>query len=282
MNNAVPAPEAPRATSARRAMTLVEVLVVVAIMAILSAILLPALGHARALARRTACQGNLRQIVLAYEAYLDDNGGRFYGDDPNAMSPSYTFGGWRGLYRNVDMRPVNPYTHANLPVAGAKRENAHVFQCPADMHDPERNQTRFGSVYTDLGNSYQANFLVVKPERLRADTQYPQPWRDINTYVRSKGLVLNRDKLSAPAELLWIGDFPWMSQWDPISQACSWWHGRRHFHNLAFRDGHISFLRIEKGLYITDRYRVIPHGSGQVDVRGSQQIEVCSCEEKQD
>lgn len=67
--------------------TLLELLVVVAIVAILSALLLPALGKARAQAQKIQCVGNLRQLNAGSFMYCDDFGGWFAGPD------SYLFSG---------------------------------------------------------------------------------------------------------------------------------------------------------------------------------------------
>jgi competence protein ComGC len=57
----------------RKAATLVELLTVVAIISMMLAILLPALGNARAKAKVTICQANLYTIRLAFRMYLDQN-----------------------------------------------------------------------------------------------------------------------------------------------------------------------------------------------------------------
>jgi len=53
--------------------TLVELLVVISVISLLMAILLPALGKARASAKRVHCMSNLKQIGVAMQSYLDDN-----------------------------------------------------------------------------------------------------------------------------------------------------------------------------------------------------------------
>ena len=56
----------------KRAFTLVELLVVIGIIALLISILLPSLNRARAMARATVCQSNLRQMYLAIVLYQND------------------------------------------------------------------------------------------------------------------------------------------------------------------------------------------------------------------
>ena len=53
--------------------TLVELLVVIAVIALLMAILLPALSKARAQAKRIICLGNLKQMVLGWMVYSENN-----------------------------------------------------------------------------------------------------------------------------------------------------------------------------------------------------------------
>ena len=64
--------------------TIVELLVVIAIIGRLTAILLPGLGKARAMARRVSCGSNLHQIDLAMHLYLSSNDDKY----PCAQDPA--------------------------------------------------------------------------------------------------------------------------------------------------------------------------------------------------
>ena len=62
--------------SPRAGFTLIELLVVIGIIAVLMGVLLPALGGARKLARRTVCMANVRRLAVSIRLYSDNYDGK--------------------------------------------------------------------------------------------------------------------------------------------------------------------------------------------------------------
>ncbi|MFC1764138.1 type II secretion system protein [Planctomycetota bacterium] len=237
--------------------TLIELLVVVAVISVLLAILLPSLNRARMLAKRIGCQGNLRQIACAWAIYLDDNDGRFYqGSNANA-----DYGGWQGQRTQggpPTPRPLNPYLM--LPLADATENEAKVFCCPADRGGVP-GYAAYTKAYRYLGTSYLTNIFLIGQNRvLILNDAFRILHEEINKRLRN----LNISRIDNPSRLLLIGDYGWINQWKPLPHPSEdWkqlaeWHQKVDCHNLAFMDGHVKFLNIEKGLYVGDRYTVLP------------------------
>jgi prepilin-type N-terminal cleavage/methylation domain-containing protein len=81
----------------KRAFTLLELLVVIAIIAILASLLFPALSRAKGKAHQVRCLGNLKQLVVAWLMYPDDNNDlcrRTIPPVPDAIGPTTPAPGW--------------------------------------------------------------------------------------------------------------------------------------------------------------------------------------------
>jgi len=239
-----------RADSTRKcgaAFTLIELLTVVAIISLLVAILLPSLRHARSAAKRAACQSNLRQLAIAWTAYLDDNDGHFY----QTVNANLKYGGWKAI-RGGSRRPLNAYLSIRPPFG---RKDTMVFRCPAD--DGGVPETVLPS-YDYFGTSYQTNRMLIGPSQVNVPTDKHMLLHEaINGCMRH----MRRFNVAEASHLVLIGDYGWVDQWSPFVSHRTEWHDRACHHNVAFLDGHAEFLLVRKGLYVAAQYRVLPFES---------------------
>jgi prepilin-type N-terminal cleavage/methylation domain-containing protein/prepilin-type processing-associated H-X9-DG protein len=251
-----------------RGFTLIELLVVIAIISLLMSILIPVVSKVRIVAGRVVCRSNLKQIGLAWHVYFLENNGLFY----HGQNHNWDFGGWQGNSINALYRPLNK--QMGLPVQITTESTAKVFRCPFDDGGEDYPET----AYLHFGNSYQANTMLTGPRPL-STSWLPEPtitiYREINKHLAR----LKFENVSEPSRLVFVGDRNWRTEWLPLNSVyCGkYWHRKVHYYNIAFLDGHVEFLKITKGLYMTGDYRIQPFRAIDSIVDEWQEQSPCPC-----
>jgi prepilin-type processing-associated H-X9-DG protein len=151
-------------------LTILELLVTVSVITLLVGLLLPAVLHARASARRVACLSNLRQWALAVHMYADTHDGRLpyrgQGVQPTTVlnRPTDWFNALPPLIENA------PYIELVGRSAQPRANRSSVWICPEALHvddaSPMANQ---GKIDEKTFFVYAMNMALSPPFNGRPD-----------------------------------------------------------------------------------------------------------------
>jgi prepilin-type N-terminal cleavage/methylation domain-containing protein len=180
----------------KRAFTLIELLVVISIIALLVGILLPALGAARAVAIRTKCLSNVKQIQIGTIAYAVDNDGKMPYRPPtsNYLPQRMRVSGKFDLQENF----IEPYF-------GVKRDD--IMFCPGPLGEvrnpdtPGYNYDNVNYQYLNInlppgGSAYSWLNGEFVTQEIESNSSLPV-WGDMSIYLAANGTYFAHDSPQA-------------------------------------------------------------------------------------
>jgi prepilin-type N-terminal cleavage/methylation domain-containing protein/prepilin-type processing-associated H-X9-DG protein len=222
--------------------TLIELLVVMAIISILTAMLLPALGRVKQKAWGTACQSNMRQLVMAWMNYADDYQGNLPsnadGQDGMGIFTNWVAG---TMSKPMDQTNTTLLTDPRQSSMATYNPSAKIYKCPADKSINVRsvamncrmNPTRIGGgepAFTQGGNKVYKTFL--KYDDIRYPTRIFVILDERSDSINDGFFgvdMSNTGELNGEGAVkpYWIVDYP------------ATFHSQSA--NVSFADGHVEF-----------------------------------------
>jgi prepilin-type N-terminal cleavage/methylation domain-containing protein/prepilin-type processing-associated H-X9-DG protein len=246
-----------------RGFTLIELLVVIAIIAILAAILFPVLTAAKATAKRSQCQNNMRQLATAFNMYKSDYDGW------------YPLGGFRFATSDFSLEWQNTVWRY------VKKDQ--VFRCPATT-SPDVDYSDPGYVGPDA-RRYRTPVTYLYNMALGADMSsasrnpnQPKAHHESEVLRPMKCILLAEgDTTDLPTTMqgkdchgqtgtLWLRDFTFYKKATPITGGDDVrikrlplpMHGGKGA-NFAFVDGHVKFYAFYDSTTLNDVLPWIVH-----------------------
>ena len=217
--------------------TLIELLVVIAIIALLAGLLLPGLGRARQAGLAAACQGNLRQLQLAWLSYAHDHADQL---PPNSYvyivgetnGPSLASTSWAPGNVTQDTTVSNLMAGVLFPYLGATA----IYRCPGDRSTLREADTRRTVPRT---RSYNLSIwlncdLAEDTRRTLPEASRPSP-ADVFTFIDThEASCVDATFGTYRPDDAWGNADTWIDlPADRHNQGC----------NLAFVDGHVEKWR---------------------------------------
>lgn len=219
--------------TSRKGFTLLELLVVVGMIAVLIAILLPSLTRARETAKRTNCLSNLRQLGIAFVAYVADNDGSFPRPAVNPQPEDWVY--WHP--------GRDPNKGRIVPYLGNAVLNPDALLCPSDRVDTHRPSGGSRYPYSYTINEYVAG-AVELGHATRSLRQILNPAGKILLIDESAETV--DDGCWAPQNYLHDGRNLLSNRHDRIAERSS--DANAGYGNALFCDGHADFIRRADGI----------------------------------
>jgi prepilin-type processing-associated H-X9-DG protein len=187
-------------------MSLIELLCVMAIITLLASLLLPALGQAKARAKRIQCLDHLHQAGVGFVSFANDHNGRF----PMAIPASA--GGSLELAQGGYLFPGDFYfSYRHFQAASNELVTPKLLVCPTDTRVPATS-------FATLSNANLSYFIGVNAEFARPASILAGDRNLTNDYT-------------TPGTLLRLGQ----------NYALRWTEQLHRFKgNLLFSDGHVE------------------------------------------
>lgn len=241
----------------RAGFTLIELLVVISIIALLIALLLPAMGNAKEVAKNTQCLVNLKSFMLAYLTYAEENDSRFPTNRDWVQGSAWGQSAFDGIAAG------NIFEHMN--------QDRSAYLCPI----AQERLTEVATGDNPLLRNYSQNFNVGGSSE--SEKQLGAEEKEPDTLIAPSNMVVltEQNDFSFPGlNTVALGDGHFRNVGDNVPDAIATFHFVQASDeplpvtgvgNNGFADGHAASIDPWRGGYTKKAAagRVGPSGDGR-------------------